>query len=329
MSARPSANVDWPRPRPSTSPPGSEGCASAASPRRQSLARSSSCARSIGWPSVGSSSHAPQWTASIRPRRRGRARPPADPRILDEQQLAALVRHSPDSYGAIVTLLAYSGLRISEALALRWADIDFVEGELHVRGQLTRATRKEPARIVPPKTNASLRTLPLFPAVEHALVERLKAEQRAGRGRDHDFVFCTGTGRPLSQRNVAARGITKAADSAGLGKVAPHDLRRSACSLAARRGVDPVEAARMTGHSLAVWAQHYARSFGKAQRDEARDRLLAFGFGADIALTQEPADEDATGEYAAESGDLQAVRRVERTGIEPVTSGLQSRRSPS
>lgn len=30
----------------------------------------------------------------------------------------------------------------------------------------------------------------------------------------------------------------------------------------------------MTGHSLAVWSRHYACSFGKAQRDEARARLL-------------------------------------------------------
>lgn len=36
----------------------------------------------------------------------------------------------------------------------------------------------------------------------------------------------------------------------------------------------------MTGHSPAVWAKHYARSFGKAQREEARERMLAYGFGA-------------------------------------------------
>jgi hypothetical protein len=36
----------------------------------------------------------------------------------------------------------------------------------------------------------------------------------------------------------------------------------------------------MTGHSLDVWARSYARSFGKAQRDEARARLLDHGFGA-------------------------------------------------
>jgi hypothetical protein len=84
------------------------------------------------------------------------------------------------------------------------------------------------------------------------------------------------------------------AKPAGLGWVAPHDLRRSFCSLAARRGVDPVAAAELTGHSLAVWATSYARSYGREQRREARERLLDHGFGAvdpegsvDTALTPE------------------------------------------
>jgi hypothetical protein len=60
----------------------------------------------------------------------------------------------------------------------------------------------------------------------------------------------------------------------------PQTLRKSVCSLAGRRGVDLVEAPQMTGHSPAVWAKFYARSFGKAQRDEARARMLEHGFGA-------------------------------------------------
>jgi integrase len=67
--------------------------------------------------------------------------------------------------------------------------------------------------------------------------------------------------------------------SAGLERATPHDLRRSFCSLAGRRGVDPIEAAQITGHSPAVWARFYARSFGKAPREEARRRMLEHGFG--------------------------------------------------
>ena len=201
-------------------------------------------------------------------------------RILTETELGALARHASDYHRPVVTLLAFSGLRISEALGLRWCDIDFVEGELHVRGQLSRATPDHPARLVSAKTLASERVVPLWPAVEQTLVDLLAVEQRLGRGRNDDFVFCTRLGTPLAHRNVARRGVQAAGTAAGLGHVTPHDLRRSICSLAARRGVDPAAAAELTGHSLAVWATSYARSFGKPQRDEARATLLGHGFGA-------------------------------------------------
>lgn len=204
--------------------------------------------------------------------------PAAKARVLDELELAALVRHASDGYRAVVTALAYTGLRVSEVLGLRWVDVDFVEGELRVRSQLLPARRDRPARLVPLKTRASERDVPMFPAVEQAFAERLQAELAAGRGQDDELVFATRSGRPLSQRNVA-RAVEEAAAAAGLERATPHDLRRSFCSLAGRRGVDPIEAAQITGHSPAVWARFYARSFGKAQRDEARRRMLEHGFG--------------------------------------------------
>lgn len=131
--------------------------------------------------------------------------------------------------------------------------------------------------------------MPIFPAVEHELanlLERRLAELCARDGADVDvrvvddeLVFRTRTGKPENPRNVAQRGVEKAAKDAGLGHVTPKMLRASFCSLAGRRGVDPIEAPQMTGHSPVVWAKRYARSFGKAQRDEARDRMLAYGFG--------------------------------------------------
>jgi integrase len=125
--------------------------------------------------------------------------------------------------------------------------------------------------------------VPIFPLVERALATLRDAEEQTGRGGDDDLVFVTRIGKPVSQRN-AARAVTDAADAAGLGWVTPKMLRASFCSLAGRRGVDPIEAAQITGHSLDVWARNYARSFGKSQRDEARARLLEHGFGAEQAV---------------------------------------------
>jgi integrase len=205
-------------------------------------------------------------------------------RVLDETELDALARHASGGYHAVVTTLTYSGLRLSEALGLRWCDVDLVELELHVRGQLRPARREQPARRVKRlKSEASERVVPIFPAVARELTRLLERELAAlddDEELDRDLlVFRTRTGRPLAQRNVG-RAVEVAAEAAGLDKVGPQVLRRSFCSLAGRRGVDPVEAAQMTGHSLDVWARNYARSFGKAQRDEARARLLEHGFGA-------------------------------------------------
>jgi integrase len=207
-----------------------------------------------------------------------RPAPGGSGRVLDENELAALVRHAIGGYGPAVTLLAYTGLRVSEVLGLRWADVDFVEGELRVRSQLLPARKDRRARLVPLKTKASERDVPMFPAVENVLAELLERELAAGRGQEADLVFATRSGKPLSSRNVA-RAVEEAAASAGLERATPHDLRRSFCSLAGRRGVDPIEAAQITGHSPAVWARFYARSFGKAQREEARRRMLEHGFG--------------------------------------------------
>jgi hypothetical protein len=49
----------------------------------------------------------------------------------------------------------------------------------------------------------------------------------------------------------------------------------------------------------------------------------------DDLLAQEEATEERPDEREVSPGRLQRVRMMERAGIEPATSGLQSRRSPS
>jgi integrase len=204
-------------------------------------------------------------------------------RRLDERELDLFVAHATPTFRPVLTVLAFTGLRVSEALGLRWADVDFVDGELHVRTQLTPATKDRPARLtVRLKTEASERVVPMFPAVEAALQELLAVELASGRGRDGDLLFVTRTGGPMVHRNVA-RAVEDTCERAGIKRATPQNLRASFCSLAGRRNVDPVEAAQITGHTTAVWAKHYASSFGKAQRDEARRRMLEHGFGAEPA----------------------------------------------
>ncbi len=146
-------------------------------------------------------------------------------RILDENELAALCSHTSEGYRPVVTVLAYTGLRLSEALGLRWMDIDFTERELHVRGQLQRLSGRGEPRFVAPKTRSSLRIVPMFPAVERAMVEQHGAEARAGRGLDTDFVFCTRSGHSA---RAAQRGPARSRGGREGGRPRPRDSSGSA-----------------------------------------------------------------------------------------------------
>jgi integrase len=199
---------------------------------------------------------------------------------LDVRQVADLVRHAPEQYRAGVAILAYTGMRLSEALALRWSDVDLVEGEIRVGGQLTRGTRARAAAHTQRKSGGAPYAVLILPALEHELTRRLETELAAGRGRDSDYVLAMPrTGRPPAQRNLTGA-VSKAAAAAGVGYATSQDLRRSFASIAARLIHDPAEAAHMTGHSLDTWVRHYVGRFGASRRDEARARLLESGLGA-------------------------------------------------
>jgi integrase len=58
--------------------------------------------------------------------------------VLDARQVGKLVRSTPEEWRALVGVLAYAGLRVSEALGLTWADVDVHGRLLRVEAQLER-----------------------------------------------------------------------------------------------------------------------------------------------------------------------------------------------
>lgn len=59
-------------------------------------------------------------------------------RRLNEAQLHDLVQGATDQGRALVAVLVYTRLRLSEALALTWADVDMVDGKISVNKQMGR-----------------------------------------------------------------------------------------------------------------------------------------------------------------------------------------------
>jgi integrase len=204
-------------------------------------------------------------TAKSRPKSKRKS----EPRFLTAAEVARLLDGAPKSYRLLLATTVFCGLRTSEVLGLRWQDIDLENGVLHVRFGLTRATKTEPAKLAPLKTDGSIRDIDLAPN----LVRELRLHKVAsGHSKDLQFVFCTSTGKPMYYRNVISRGLDRAADQArlnrgGVPRLGMHDLRHTAISLLIDSGADVVQVAKFAGHAKPTTTLDiYAHAFERRQK---------------------------------------------------------------
>lgn len=163
---------------------------------------------------------------------------------VEVEQLPALLDAADPYLRPIVAVLAGAGLRIGEATALDWRDVNLATGTLTVRDAKTAAGEG--------------REVDLPVGLREELATWRARSPRTGRG-EPVFVSRPREGRHARQteRNVHARlkGAVKAANrmlfDAGIepiGHVTPHSLRRTYASLRAAVRDDPVYIAEQLGH---------------------------------------------------------------------------------
>lgn len=193
-------------------------------------------------------------------------------------------------YGRLLRLLALTGLRRGEALALRWQDVDLDRGTLRVAGTLSRVNGS--LTITEPKTDRSRRSVPLpLHAVE--VLRRQKERQDEERWQaagakawtESGLVFTTEAGTPVDPRN-ALRALRVAAKAAGLEDVGLHTLRHSAATALLEAGVPLVTVSEILGHSsVAITGDVYGHVSTHGAR-AAMDVLGAEFGGGSQALAQ-------------------------------------------
>jgi integrase len=167
-------------------------------------------------------------------------------RYLTHEQVETFAQLA-DPHGTVVRLLAYTGLRWGEAIALRVRHLDMLRRRLliednavWVKGQFAIGT---------PKTGETREVaMPVF------LIPEL-ARLCEGKGRD-SFVLGTGvTPLPRSSPDtgwfVRAVRAAQAADRS-FPTITPHDLRHTAASLAISAGANVKAVQRMLGHASAA-----------------------------------------------------------------------------
>lgn len=173
--------------------------------------------------------------------------------VLDHRDIALLAEAINPRYKALVLFLAYSGLRIGEAAALTWSDVDLKKGTVSVRHTVTEIAGKG-LTLSRPKTRAALRTVPL----PKTIVEALEAHRKAYRS---TWVFTTGSGAQLNPRAFNRRAFETGLKKSNL-NCRVHDLRHTAISLWIRAGVDLPRVKAWAGHTDAAFTLNtYAKFF--------------------------------------------------------------------
>jgi integrase len=176
----------------------------------------------------------------VLPRRRaGRAWSTRERRFLTRAELVRLLDEVPVKWRSLFELLAATGLRISEAVGLRWSDLvlDGPSPHVHVRRAIVKGA------VVAPKSRHGARLIPL--TVEMAALLRA---QRPDGATDDEFVFPGRAGGVSDQGSLRRRVLVPAAERAGLTGVGFHTLRHTCASMLIESGTSPLRLQRWMGH---------------------------------------------------------------------------------
>jgi integrase len=161
---------------------------------------------------------------------------------------------------ALFVLALATGMRRGELMALKWQDIDFATGTIHIRRTLSRIPSKLTAEKgkgyeeAEPKTRKSRRSIVIAPFAIQALkrhrVHQLEVKRKAGPvWQDHDYVFCTSVGTHLNPTHDILDPFKELLKKARLPQIRFHDLRHSTATLLLHMGIHPKVVQEILGHS--------------------------------------------------------------------------------
>jgi integrase len=199
---------------------------------------------------------------------------PREPHFLTQEEVRRIAEEVPDPYRALVFFLAWTGLRIGEASALRVKSLDLAARTVRV---VENSPEVAGLKYTGPTKSSKPRTVRFGVGLAAILKAHLAAY---GMPLDAEsFVFTGPDGGQIRQNNFRKRVFQPAARRAGIDPVpSVHDLRHTAASLMARAGWSMREAQEQLGHSHATMTDRYTHLF-----PEDRERKVA---ALDALLTE-------------------------------------------
>jgi len=197
------------------------------------------------------------------------------PQYLTLDQAKNLLEKAQGSmWEPFIALALGLGMRSGEILALRWDDINFEAGNLHIQHTLTQTEDQKWKIGEEPKTESSdrivLLPVPVCDILKAHRVRQHQARLKVGpKWQDQQLVFCTKYGRAFWPSSVRTQ-FYQFLNKAGLPPIHIHDLRHSASTLLRSMGVDLKVIQQILGHkTLDVTANVYSDVLHSMKEDAA------------------------------------------------------------
>jgi integrase len=212
-----------------------------------------------------------------------------EPTVLTVEEAHRLIDvASGDRLGPLLTLLATTGARRGEALALDWANWDRDAGTLRIEATLLYRPGRGFERVAP-KTKRSFRTLRLPVIAQAALRDqsRRQAQERLMAGpRWHDqgliFTGVARAGGALSGATVV-HALHRLCEAAEVPRIRVHDLRHFYATRLGEAGLSDLTRMAVLGHTTREMTDHYTHvSPTSSDAAEAIDAL--FGTSVDALV---------------------------------------------
>jgi len=181
--------------------------------------------------------------AGLRIAQRVPGQPEQQTKALSEDELRSFLDALPDDWRLFFEFLAHTGLRISEAVALTWADIDLDKNRINVHRRLYRG------RFDTPKSRYGRRTVPLSAGIAESLT-RLRLRHTAA---DTAPLFPSKIGSHLDPAKVFSRVLKPAAHTAGVRWAGFHTLRHTCATMLFRHGLNAKQ--------VQIWLGHHSPAF--------------------------------------------------------------------
>lgn len=153
----------------------------------------------------------------------------------------------------VIVFLIFTGLRIGEALALQWRNVDFNKNQIYIEESLKEehSTSELGSKTIVvcgrTKTKSSIRYVSLCKEARNVLQKMKEAHPNAN---DTDFVFQSDSGNPISRRNVTKtlRSMLVRSECSNQ-NASPHALRHTFGSYLISEGADLYSVSKLLGHS--------------------------------------------------------------------------------